>query len=60
MRGRYWRVGFVVSVVDDVDGSVDGWPDGERSCEDIAGRASERGFGSRVGDGGGESEEVVV
>lgn len=48
-RGRYGRA----------VGSV-GWPDGDASCEDMDGRASERGFGSRVGEGGGEGEEVVV
>lgn len=40
--------------------SVAGWPDGERSWVDMDGRASERGLGSRVGEGGGDGEAVMV
>lgn len=40
-------------------GSV-GWPDGECSWFDIAGRAEERGLGSRVGEGGGDADFVVL
>lgn len=49
VRERYW--GAVESV---------GLPEGDCSCVDIAGRASERGLGSRVGDGGGDAVLVVV
>ena len=37
-----------------------GWPDGERSWVDMDGRASERGLGSSVGDGGGDAVRVLV
>lgn len=37
-----------------------GCPDGECSCDDIAGRASERGLGSKIGEGRGKEEAVVV
>ena len=40
-------------------GSV-GWPEGDFICDDIAGRASERGLGAKVGEGGGDAEAVVV
>lgn len=35
-------------------------PEGDRSWFDMAGRASERGLGSRVGEGGGDAVAVVV
>lgn len=54
VRGRYC-CGVVVAVE-----SAAGWPDGERSWVDMDGRASERGFGSRVGEGGGDGEAVMV
>ena len=37
-----------------------GFPDGECSWVDMAGRASERGLGSSVGEGGGDAVSVVV
>lgn len=49
VRGRYW--GAFESV---------GLPEGDCSCVDIAGRASERGFGFKVGDGGADEEAIVV
>lgn len=52
VRGRYWCGVVVVESV--------GWPDGERSWVDMDGRASERGLGSRVGEGGGDGEAVMV
>lgn len=51
VRGRYC-CGVVVESV--------GWPDGERSWVDMDGRASERGLGSRVGEGGGDGEAVMM
>ena len=37
-----------------------GFPEGDCNCVDIAGRASERGLGSSVGEGGGDAVRVVV
>lgn len=37
-----------------------GFPEGDCSCVDMAGRASERGLGSSVGEGGGDAVSVVL
>ena len=49
VRARYWGA----------DESV-GLPEGDCSWVDIAGRASERGLGSRVGEGGRDVVFLVV